>query len=316
VFRGSLPGLGVVPAMPVVSMSATPGGYLLIAADGGTFAFGSAGFYGSLPGIAVTPNSPVIGLVPGSAGYLMLGRDGGIFNFGKSQFHGALVGYSADEAVAVTVSDDLSDYLILTTAGEVFTFDDSGIPWYGTDIFRGEGDQIISYPINNPVIVDSVLRVGYGNFSVWSLDSSNTRVELLANTVGTELQRRYTYKSPTASLEINANGAWVIRVMPVTYAKKWRPSTGSFSGSGEDVLLVAQSPSARVFNNSSTRLDSGSDLLTERQYTQPLEANDSGNLLINELGGYDQMSSLLDVTKDAWVLAIEAGNTSWEVSLS
>jgi hypothetical protein len=46
-FDGSLPGLGVAPAAPIVGMAAAPGGgYWLVGADGGVFAFGGAGFYG------------------------------------------------------------------------------------------------------------------------------------------------------------------------------------------------------------------------------------------------------------------------------
>jgi hypothetical protein len=48
-FYGSLPGMGVKPAAPIVGMAKAPGdgGYWLIGADGGVFSFGDAGFYGS-----------------------------------------------------------------------------------------------------------------------------------------------------------------------------------------------------------------------------------------------------------------------------
>jgi hypothetical protein len=51
-FFGSLPSVGVVPSAPIVGMAAAPGdtGYWLVGADGGVFAFGSAGFYGSAGG--------------------------------------------------------------------------------------------------------------------------------------------------------------------------------------------------------------------------------------------------------------------------
>ena len=43
---------GLTPASPVVDMAATPtgGGYWLVSADGGVYAFGDAGFFGSLGG--------------------------------------------------------------------------------------------------------------------------------------------------------------------------------------------------------------------------------------------------------------------------
>ena len=48
-FYGSLPGMGVTPAAPIVGIARTPDsrGYWLLGADGGVFAFGDAGFYGS-----------------------------------------------------------------------------------------------------------------------------------------------------------------------------------------------------------------------------------------------------------------------------
>jgi hypothetical protein len=48
-FFGSLPGLGIVPATPIVAIAAAPGGdgYWLMGTDGGVFAFGGARFFGS-----------------------------------------------------------------------------------------------------------------------------------------------------------------------------------------------------------------------------------------------------------------------------
>jgi len=48
-FYGSLPLLGISPAAPIVGIASTPdgGGYWLLGADGGVFAFGNADFLGS-----------------------------------------------------------------------------------------------------------------------------------------------------------------------------------------------------------------------------------------------------------------------------
>ena len=58
--RGSL--TGVPLAWPVVGISATPagGGYWLVAADGGVFTFGDAGYFGSTGGIIL--NQPITSL--------------------------------------------------------------------------------------------------------------------------------------------------------------------------------------------------------------------------------------------------------------
>jgi hypothetical protein len=68
-------------------MAPAPGGYWLVASDGGIFAF-DAPFHGSMG--AVHLNKPISGLVPGRDGYLMVAEDGGIFSFGAVAFHGSL----------------------------------------------------------------------------------------------------------------------------------------------------------------------------------------------------------------------------------
>ena len=79
---------------PVVGMAAAPdgGGYWMVAADGGIFAFGDAGFYGSTGNIVL--NQPVVGMTPGvqGQGYWMVAADGGIFAFGDAPFYGSAAG--------------------------------------------------------------------------------------------------------------------------------------------------------------------------------------------------------------------------------
>lgn len=60
-YLGSLPGLGVKPAAPVVGIVPTTHdhGYWLVGADGGVFAFGSAPFLGSAPSEGVAPIGPI-----------------------------------------------------------------------------------------------------------------------------------------------------------------------------------------------------------------------------------------------------------------
>ena len=68
-FKGSLPGIGVRPNLPVVGMAWTLDGegYWLVSADGGVYAFGSApsrGSYHSLPAhVKNDPNRRFIGIV-------------------------------------------------------------------------------------------------------------------------------------------------------------------------------------------------------------------------------------------------------------
>ncbi|HLH27686.1 MAG TPA: hypothetical protein VKW77_02145, partial [Acidimicrobiales bacterium] len=67
-------------------------GYWLAAADGGVFAFGSAGFHGSMGGTRLA--KPVVGMAPSGdgGGYWLAAADGGVFSFGDAGFHGSLGG--------------------------------------------------------------------------------------------------------------------------------------------------------------------------------------------------------------------------------
>ena len=89
---------------PIVGIAAAPSGtgYWLVAADGGVFNFGSAGFHGTTYTLGLTGltgshplNAPIVGIVPtaNSGGYWMVGKDGGIFNFGNAGFYGSTYSY-------------------------------------------------------------------------------------------------------------------------------------------------------------------------------------------------------------------------------
>jgi hypothetical protein len=75
---------------PVNGMTPTANdkGYLFVASDGGTFAFGNAKFEGSTGGMRL--NAPIVGLAVDDAtgGYWLVASDGGIFSF-SAPFDGA-----------------------------------------------------------------------------------------------------------------------------------------------------------------------------------------------------------------------------------
>ncbi len=79
---------------PVVGMAATPdgGGYWLVAADGGVFSFGDAGFFGSMAGSLGGNRATAMASTPDGGGYWLLGRDGGVFAFGDAGFFGSDAG--------------------------------------------------------------------------------------------------------------------------------------------------------------------------------------------------------------------------------
>ena len=128
---GSLPGLGVKPAKPIVGIAPTADadGYWLAGADGGTFAFGDAHNYGSLPGLGVTPSQPIVDVAsPDSGGYWLVGSDGGTFAFGDAHNYGSLPGLGIrpnDPIVGIASTNDGKGYWLVGADGGTFAFGDA-----------------------------------------------------------------------------------------------------------------------------------------------------------------------------------------------
>ena len=108
-----------VPNKPIIGIVATVdgGGYWMVGADGGVFAFGDAGFVGSSGQInpalpaggsnSFVPNKPIIGIVASAdgGGYWMVGADGGVFAFGDAGFVGSLGNNPPANPIVAIVGD-------------------------------------------------------------------------------------------------------------------------------------------------------------------------------------------------------------------
>ncbi len=113
---GGLPG-------PPAPLPATPG-YWETAADGGVFAFGSAGFFGSTGALRLT--RPVVGLAstPDHDGYWLVASDGCVFAFGDAGFFGSTGGLTlARPVVGMAVPAGAGNgYWLVASDGGVFAF--------------------------------------------------------------------------------------------------------------------------------------------------------------------------------------------------
>ncbi|MHB8681522.1 MAG: hypothetical protein ACYDA2_05430 [Acidimicrobiales bacterium] len=106
-------------------------GYLLAAADGGLFSFGSTNYQGSLPGDGVHVTN-IVGIAPTKdhGGYWMVGSDGGIFAFGDAAFHGSMGGTRlAKPVVAMALDPATGGYWLVASDGGIFAF---GAPFFGS----------------------------------------------------------------------------------------------------------------------------------------------------------------------------------------
>ena len=77
---------GVVTA----GAGAPPGGYYLVASDGGLFTYGDATFRGSRGGQPLA--KPIVGMATTGGGYYLVASDGGIFAYGDAPFLGSTGG--------------------------------------------------------------------------------------------------------------------------------------------------------------------------------------------------------------------------------
>src|SRR5207237_6550931 len=103
-------------------------GYWLVAADGGLFAFGDAGFFGSTGAMKLA--RPIVGLAatPTGKGYWLVAADGGIFAFGDAGFFGSTGRIKlAQPIVGMAATPTGNGYWLGAGAGGVFAFGAAGL---------------------------------------------------------------------------------------------------------------------------------------------------------------------------------------------
>ena len=135
-FYGSIPGLGLHPAgsglpnslnAPVVGMvpSVDGGGYLMVASDGGVFAFGDARFAGSCPGIGGCAGAAST-VMPDSTGngYWLVTRTGNVYGFGDAPYYGA-PGNTGSPVTSAVRTPSGGGYWVLTANGAVYGYGDA-----------------------------------------------------------------------------------------------------------------------------------------------------------------------------------------------
>ncbi len=145
------------PSCPVPPQP--PPGYWQVAADGGVFTFGSAGFYGSTGSMRL--NKPVVGMAPtpDHRGYWLVASDGGVFAFGSAGFHGSTGSMKLNKPIVAMIPTlDGGGYWLIASDGGVFAFGDA--PFYGS-----AGGDNLAYPVT--AAAPSFLGGGY-----WLVDSN------------------------------------------------------------------------------------------------------------------------------------------------
>jgi hypothetical protein len=132
-FYGSIPGLGLHPAgsgqskslnAPIVGMvpSKDGDGYLMVASDGGVFAFGDAHFAGSCPGIGGCSGAAVAVMPDESGnGYWLVTQTGNVYAFGDAPYDGG-PGNTGSPVTSAVRTPNGGGYWILTANGSVHAY--------------------------------------------------------------------------------------------------------------------------------------------------------------------------------------------------
>jgi len=80
-----------VTSPPVAIVACPTGGYWLVTAEGGTYAFGKAPFLGSLSGIPLSAPIVAASATASGQGLYLLGADGAVYAWGDAAFEGRVV---------------------------------------------------------------------------------------------------------------------------------------------------------------------------------------------------------------------------------
>ena len=106
-------------------------GYLMLANDGGIFAFGDAQFYGSMGGQHLNAPIKSFARTPTGKGYWEVASDGGIFAFGDAQFYGSMGGKPLNKPiVGMTATPSGKGYWFVASDGGIFSYGDA--QFYGS----------------------------------------------------------------------------------------------------------------------------------------------------------------------------------------
>ena len=132
-----------MPNAPIVGMAATPdgGGYWLVGADGGVFAYGDARFYGSAGSLHL--NEPIVGMAATAdgGGYWLVGADGGVYAYGDAQFYGSAGSlHLSKPVVGMATTTHGGGYWLVASDGGVFSYGDAR--FYGS-----AGGLVLSQPV-------------------------------------------------------------------------------------------------------------------------------------------------------------------------
>jgi hypothetical protein len=144
--------------------------------------------------------------------------------------------------------------------------------------FIGEGDDVFQMRATTSRGIAIIRHQGESNFAVWTLKPGGAKSELLVNTIGdytgTVVFNTYSWDK-AAAFKVEADGAWRVRVAPISYAALWKFL--KTTGTGDQVLKLKVP--TKGFHTLRYRHAGKANFVI---YAFPLTGN--GDLLVNKIG--------------------------------
>lgn len=139
-------------------------------------------------------------------------------------------------------------------------------------VLSGSGPDVVTLP-STDVLVATISHSGRSNFVVWALDEGLAQTDLLVNEIGSYNGRiPVNLRGDTTALEIDADGAWTISLLPIE--NDVREVADSITGTGSDVLFLAETAVYAVAH------------IGESNFAIWVYGTDDTDLAVNEIGAY------------------------------
>jgi hypothetical protein len=189
-----------------------------------------------------------------------------------------LVAEDAGKKISVSTTGTKDGYASQTktsAAKSVQTWVDSTYGTFAAKSYKGTGDSVVTLPTGASAAIVSASYSGNGFFSVNTLDSGYESADYLMSSYGAKYSGSMAYglskySERSVRLQVQADGAWTIKVAPLNTA-----STMPKSGSGDNVYLYPGSAGTVALTYS------GKSLFSVEQYT-----TSTWNYLASSYGAY------------------------------
>ncbi len=175
---GDLNGLDLNAPIVDIDVTASGQGYLLVAADGGVFAFGDAEFSGSAADLDLA--APVVGISIQADGYWLAAADGGVFAYGTIPFYGSAGALNLAAPIVDIDANDADGYRLVGIDGGVFGFGE--VEFYGSlgaDLGGAEVVGIASHEGGYWLAATDGTMTGFGTANTESLGLEEGQASLV-----------------------------------------------------------------------------------------------------------------------------------------